>query len=163
VALASHALADQAGLAPADQLATGGAASSDDGGAKPRYHGAVLVVGGFGSSCCHSADALQAAEPGMLVRQFSFLGLNAGQPIPYGPDGGDLSIQVLGGHALPVRHAGAAPWSPRRFAGAAQARPWLAVVPLADAVTLPACSWPQNVVFVDALHGGLLGDAPAGR
>jgi hypothetical protein len=41
-----------------------------------------------------------------------------------------------------------------------QARPWLAVVPLADAVTLPACSWPQNVVFVDALHGGLLGDAP---
>jgi len=37
--------------------------------------------------------------------------------------------------------------------------PWLAVVPLADAVTLPACSWPQNVVFVDAFHGGLLGDA----
>jgi hypothetical protein len=36
--------------------------------------------------------------------------------------------------------------------------PWLAVVPLADAVTLPACSWPQNVVFVDAFHGGLLGD-----
>jgi hypothetical protein len=37
--------------------------------------------------------------------------------------------------------------------------PWLAVVPLADAVTLPACSWPQNVVFVDAFHGGLLGDS----
>jgi hypothetical protein len=37
--------------------------------------------------------------------------------------------------------------------------PWLAVVPLADAVTLPACSWPQNVVFVNAFHGGLLGDA----
>jgi hypothetical protein len=37
-------------------------------------------------------------------------------------------------------------------------RPWLAVVPLADAVTLPACSWPENVVFIDAFHGGLLGD-----
>ena len=37
--------------------------------------------------------------------------------------------------------------------------PWLAIVPLADAVTLPACPWPQNVVFVDAFHGGLLGDA----
>jgi hypothetical protein len=33
--------------------------------------------------------------------------------------------------------------------------------PLAPQVTaLPplACSWPQNVVFVDAFHGGLLGD-----
>jgi hypothetical protein len=37
--------------------------------------------------------------------------------------------------------------------------PWLAVVPLADAVTLPACPWPRNVIFVDAFHGGLLGDA----
>ena len=37
-------------------------------------------------------------------------------------------------------------------------RPWLAVVPLADAVTLPACSWPPNVIFIDAFHGGLLGD-----
>jgi hypothetical protein len=37
-------------------------------------------------------------------------------------------------------------------------RPWLAVVPLADAVTLPACPWPQNVIFIDAFHGGLLGD-----
>ena len=37
--------------------------------------------------------------------------------------------------------------------------PWLAVVPLADAVTLPACPWPRNMIFVDAFHGGLLGDA----
>ena len=36
-------------------------------------------------------------------------------------------------------------------------RPWLAVIPLADAVTLPACSWPENVIFIDAFHGGLLG------
>src|SRR6202042_436723 len=38
---------------------------------------------------------------------------------------------------------------------------WLAVIPLADAVTLPACPWPQNVFFVDAFHGGLLGNASA--
>ena len=37
---------------------------------------------------------------------------------------------------------------------------WLAVVPLADAVTLPTCSMPQNVTFVPAFHGGLLGDPP---
>ncbi len=37
-------------------------------------------------------------------------------------------------------------------------RPWRAVVPLADAVTLPACPWPRNVIFIDAFHGGLLGD-----
>ena len=35
---------------------------------------------------------------------------------------------------------------------------WLAVVPLADAVTLPDCALPADVVVVDALHGGLLGD-----
>ena len=63
--------------------------------ATPR--GAVLVVEGFGSSCCHAADGLRAAEPAMLVRQFSYLGLNAaGQPIPYGPAAGNLPIQVLG-------------------------------------------------------------------
>jgi hypothetical protein len=41
--------------------------------------------------------------------------------------------------------------------------PWLAVVPLADAVTLPACPWPRNVIFVDAFHGGLLGDVSVQR
>jgi pimeloyl-ACP methyl ester carboxylesterase len=40
---------------------------------------------------------------------------------------------------------------------------WLAVVPLADAVTLPACPMPQNVIFVDAFHGGLLGDPSVRR
>ena len=39
--------------------------------------------------------------------------------------------------------------------------PWLAVIPLADAVTLPACSWPRNVFFVDGFHGGLLGNTSA--
>jgi hypothetical protein len=41
--------------------------------------------------------------------------------------------------------------------------PWLAVVPLADAVTLPACPWPRNVIFIDAFHGGLLGDRSVQR
>lgn len=35
---------------------------------------------------------------------------------------------------------------------------WLAVIPLADAVTLPPCRYPPQVVVVQALHGGLLGD-----
>ena len=65
-------------------------------GQAAKVSGAVLVVAGFGSTCCHSANALRAAEPNLLVRQFSYLGLNAaGQPIPYGR-AGDLSIQVLG-------------------------------------------------------------------
>ena len=37
---------------------------------------------------------------------------------------------------------------------------WLTVIPLADAVTLPSCPYPPNVVVVQALHGGLLGDPP---
>ena len=41
--------------------------------------------------------------------------------------------------------------------------PWMAVVPLANAVTLPACPWPRNVIFIDALHGGLLGDRSVQR
>jgi hypothetical protein len=210
-----------------------------------KAHGAVLVVEGFGSSCCHDADALRAAEPGMLVQQFSYLGLSAaGQPISYGPAAGDLPIQVLGDrmatqveklyrqvrtpvdivaesegtlglYAMLARHphvpvgslallspiiepgqvgqaygtvpgaalltlnnlvAGMSPYgssgaqalidsvsqvAASYFAMISRDRslPWLAVVPLADAVTLPACPWPQNVIFVNAFHGGLLGDA----
>jgi hypothetical protein len=209
--------------------------------AKPR--GAVLVVEGFGSSCCNAANTLQAAEPDLLVRQFSYLGLNAaGQPIPYGPAAGNLPIQVLGDrmaaqvedlyqqvgepvdvvaesegtlglYAMLARHPhvpvrsltllspivepgqlgqadGTVPgvalttlnnliggMSPYGSSGAAElidsvseygARyfeqvshqrsvPWLAVIPLADAVTLPECPWPRNVLFVAAFHGGLLG------
>ncbi len=53
--------------------------------ARPR--GAVLVVEGFGSSCCHAADGLRAAEPGMLVRQFSYLGLTLPAADPIRPGG----------------------------------------------------------------------------
>ena len=53
-----------------------------------------------------------------------------------------------------------------RFAAAAARRsrlPWLELVPLADAVTLPACRLPANVLVVPALHGELLGDPVALR
>lgn len=39
---------------------------------------------------------------------------------------------------------------------------WIMIVPLADAVTLPVCQLPPDVVVVPALHGDLLGD-PAVR
>jgi hypothetical protein len=41
--------------------------------------------------------------------------------------------------------------------------PWLDLVPLADAVTLPACTLPSNVQVVPAFHGDLLGDPAALR
>jgi hypothetical protein len=232
------------GLTPA----SGSGASSGLGAAAAttaKPHGALLVVEGFGSSCCHDADALRAADPSLLVRQFSYLGLNAGgQPVPYGPAAGDLPIQVLGDrmatqveklyrqvgtpvdivaesegtlglYAMLARHPhvpvgslvllspivepgqiteagdtvpGSAlltlnnlvgGMSPYGSSGAQQlidsvsefgaryfsvvshevSLPWMAVIPLADAVTLPACAWPQNVIFIDAFHGGLLGNA----
>jgi hypothetical protein len=39
----------------------------------------------------------------------------------------------------------------------------LEVIPLADAVTLPACPLPHNVVVISAFHGELLGDPVALR
>jgi hypothetical protein len=213
--------------------------------ARPRD--AVLVAEGFGSNCCDAANTLRAQEPDMLVRQFSYLGLNsAGQPIPYGPAAGDLPIQVLGDrmatqvedlygqtgmpvdvvaesegtlglYAMLARHpdvpvrsvtllspiiepdqlgqaegtvpgaalttlnnlvGGMSPYgssgadalidSVRQFGAryfeqvsGERSLPWLAVIPLADAVTLPVCSWPGNVFFVDGFHGGLLGNTSA--
>ena len=52
-----------------------------------------------------------------------------------------------------------------RFAAQASdsSRRLMEVVPLADAVTLPACPLPANVVVVPALHGQLLGDPAALR
>jgi hypothetical protein len=238
------------GLVPPGVTSTAAAAHGPGTQESPRApaRGAVLVVEGFGSTCCHSANALHAAVPRMLVRQFSYLGLDAaGQPIPYGL-AGNMSIQVLGDrmaaqveqlyrlsgtpvdivaesegtlgvYAMLARHPhmpigsvvllspivepgqlgqadGTVPgaalntlnnlvggMSPYGRSGAEalinsvsevgasyfarvsrdQGLPWLAVVPLADAVTLPACPWPRNVIFVDAFHGGLLGDRAVQR
>ncbi len=240
VAAASRS-SSAAALAGASEVRAQGAAAASS-GTESRARGAVIVVAGFGSNCCTDANALRAAEPGMLVRQFSYVGLDrAGQPIPY-HRAGDLSIQVLGDrmavqveklyqqahtpvdvvaesegtlglYAMLARHphihvgsvvllspivdpdqVGQAGdtvpgealltlndliggMTPYGGAGAQalidsvsevgasyfdlishdRGLPWLAVVPLADATTLPACSWPRNVVFVGAFHGGLLG------
>lgn len=35
---------------------------------------------------------------------------------------------------------------------------WIAIVPLADSLTLPVCSLPPSAVVVSGLHGSLLGD-----
>jgi hypothetical protein len=211
---------------------------------------AVLVVSGWGSSCCDAANGLRAAMPGAFVRQFSYLGLDAkGRPLPHGPSADDLSLPVLGDriatqveklheithrpvdvvaesegtlgvYAMLDRHpglpvgsivllspivdpgglsyptgpdaasvseealnelndlvGGMSPYGPsgaqhllssvsefgaKYFAAVAGANGkslrWLAVVPLADALTLPVCTLPPGVVVVPAFHGGLLGD-----
>jgi hypothetical protein len=214
---------------------------------------AVLVVGGWGSSCCNDVDGLRDELPGFAIRQFSYVGLGAnGSPLASGSDADDLPLPELGDrlasqveafHALthkPIdvvaesegslgvyamldRHPGLpvsavvllspivepgqlsyppgpdgssvseealdelnyligsmSPFGPdgaadllnsvsefgaRYFASAAavlgvgaKAIHWLAVVPLADAVTLPVCGLPSDVLVVPALHGGLLGD-----
>jgi hypothetical protein len=240
-----------AAVSGADGPSVASASGSASSGTAGKVSGAVLVVAGFGSNCCQSADTLRAAEPHMLVRQFSYLGLDAaGQPISYDL-AGDLFIQVLGDrmaqqveklyqqahtpvdivaesegtlglYAMLARHphvpvgsvvllspivepgqvgpaghgvdtvpgvalttlndlvGGMSPYGrsgaqaliesvsevgASYFATVSRdtGRPWLAVVPLADAVTLPACPWPRNVIFIDAFHGGLLGDRSVQR
>ena len=236
--------------------AVGGVASAGANAAAGRPSAssvAVLVIGGWGSSCCNDVDGLRAELPGFAIRQFSYRGLGAnGRPLASGPDADDLPLPELGDrlasqveafHALthkPVdvvaesegslgvyamldRHPGLplgavvllspivepgqltyppgpddasvseealdelnyligsmSPFGPdgasdllnsvsefgaRYFASAAavlgaggKAIHWLAVVPLADAVTLPVCDLPSDVLVVPALHGGLLGD-----
>jgi hypothetical protein len=216
---------------------------------------AVLVVGGWGSSCCYDANGLRAAMSGTPVWQFSYAGLSAkDRPIPSGSSADDLSLPELGDriaaqvnvlhaasgrpvaivaesegtlgvYAMLARHPGLpvssvvllspivgpgqlsyppgtdgasvsesaldelnhlvgsmSPYGPsgaqdllssvsefgaRYFSdmiaaaastnGSKSVRV-LAVVPLADAVTLPDCGLPPGVIVVPALHGGLLGD-----
>jgi hypothetical protein len=235
------------GVAAAGQVAAGaigGGVAMGSAGviAHQPVHAAILVVAGFGSNCCADANTLAAEEAGVLVRQFSYLGLTAsGQPVAY-QRAADLPIQVLGDrmaaqvqalharthtpvdivaesegtlglYAMIARHPGLplgpvvllspiiqpgqvgpagvpgealielnnliGQMSPYGSSGAKALIDsvgqvgasyfwhivrdpgfrWLAVVPLADAVTMPQCPYPQNVVVVPAFHGGLLGNA----
>jgi hypothetical protein len=210
----------------------------------------VLVIAGFGSSCCHKGRDLQQADPRLIVQQFSYRGLDsAGKPIPDGPGASNLPLPVLGDriakqvrrlheqtgqmvdlvaesegtlgvYAMLARHpdvpvssvvllspivapgqvsfpaagqqgpgmvsgyalqelnrfiGGLSPFGSsgagklinsvslvgaRYAASATRIRSvrWLGLIPLADALTLPACTMPPNVLFVPAFHGGLLGD-----
>jgi len=211
---------------------------------------AVLVVSGWGSSCCDAANGLRATMPGADVRQFSYVGLDSRDfPLRHGPSADDLPLPVLGDriaaqlevlhnqthrpvdvvaesegtlgvYAMLSRHPGlpigsvvllspivdpgrvsypsgpdaasvseealnelnhlAGEISPYGPGGAEQllssvsefgaryfdtvasqsgkSLRWLAVVPLADALTLPVCTLPPDVIVVPAFHGGLLGD-----
>jgi hypothetical protein len=211
---------------------------------------AVLVVSGWGSSCCDAANGLRAKMPGADVRQFSYVGLDSRDfPVRHGPSADDLPLPVLGDriaaqlevlhnqthrpvdvvaesegtlgvYAMLSRHPGlpigsvvllspivdpgrvsypsgpdaasvseealnelnhlAGEISPYGPSGAQQLLSsvsefgaryfetvadqsgkllrWLAVVPLADALTLPVCTLPPDVIVVPAFHGGLLGD-----
>jgi hypothetical protein len=247
--------------APAAAAALAGASSAAGPQAAPATAvasapaSAVLVVGGWGSSCCDAANGLRPTLPGTAVWQFSYAGLNAkGRPIPSGADADDLPLPVLGDriaaqvlnlhaasgrpvavvaesegtlgvYAMLARHpglpvssvvllspivspgqltyppgqdgasaseaaldelnhlvGGMSPYGPsgaqnllssvsefgaRYFedvvtaaGGGMDGKPmrWFAVVPLADAVTLPECQLPSGVIVVPAFHGGLLGD-----
>jgi len=220
---------------------------------------AVLVIPGFGSSCCYPSESRDLIGPSALVRPFSYAGLDArGRPLPYGLNATDLPLPVLGDriarqvsrlhketgkavdivaesegtlgvYAMLARHPGlpvrsvillspivdpgeaghpdrdlaegqngdpvsgdalselvkiAGALSPFgesgaqrlidsvRADGAAYAAAaahsrqqirWLAVVPLADAVTMPVCSLPSSVIVVPAMHGSLLGDPAVDR
>ena len=242
-----------AAAGPGSGAGSGPQAAASPAAAVAATASAVLVVGGWGSSCCDAADGLRAVLPGVPVRQFSYVGLNAqGQPVPSGSSADDLPLPLLGDriaaqvralHAtsgrsvavvaesegtlgvyamlardpgLPVSSVvllspivspgqltyppgpdgasvseaaldelnhlvgGMSPYGPsgaqnllssvsefgaRYFddmvtaagSGGKSIR-WLAVVPLADAVTLPECGLPPGVIIVPAFHGGLLGD-----
>jgi len=97
------------------------------------------------------------AADGPSVSEDALAELNhlVGNMSPYGPGGAEAllnSVNQVGARyfddMLTSAVGGAAGKSIR----------WLAVVPLADAVTLPACALPPGVIVVPAFHGGLLGD-----
>lgn len=57
---------------------------------------AVLLVPGFASACCGEGSAVQAASPGLLVEQFSYLGLDErGRPRPHTGDATDADLAEL--------------------------------------------------------------------
>jgi hypothetical protein len=253
-----HAPSAAAALQPAPARGPGQAGVGGPGiPVDHRPEAAVLEVRGFGSTCCSNPAALASLEPGAVVQQFSYRGLNqAGHPLPYSRSASNLPLAELGDriaaqvqhlhqrtgrpvdvvaesegtlglYAMLARHphvpldsvvllspivapgqvsypAGGGPGadgdrglvpgyelramvgfigslspygsagaqtlissvnkSGAQFAGkaAAVARHlpirWLLVLPLADALTLPACALPTQAVVVPALHGGLATD-----
>jgi hypothetical protein len=89
---------------------------------------------------------------GLPVPEYALSTLNrlVGGMSPYGPAGAAQLFSSVGEFgARYFDHTAAVAGRPFR---------WLAVIPLADALTLPVCGLPSSVALVPALHGGLLGD-----
>lgn len=70
-----------------------------------------------------------------------------GRLSPYGPSGAATLIDSVSSVGARYALQATRPGTVR----------WLAVIPLADAVTLPACVLPGNVAVVAGFHGGMLG------
>jgi hypothetical protein len=70
---------------------------------------------------------------------------------PFGTSGAEKLINSV--NQVGARYAQAAVRTERLHP-----KRWLAVVPLADSLTLPACQLPAHTMVVAALHGGLLGE-----
>jgi hypothetical protein len=93
----SPAAAANVSSGPGDGTHIDGIGSAVGTASAPAVPAAVLVVGGWGSSCCAAGDGLRTDLPGVTVRQFSYLGLGAnGLPLPSGAAADDLSVPVLG-------------------------------------------------------------------
>jgi hypothetical protein len=117
--------------------------------------------------------AMLARHPGLPIRSMVLLSpiIAPGQ---YGTDDTDAiprdalnELNVLIGRMSPYGSSGAgeligsvARYGAQYFADVSRYRTnsYLAVVPLADATTMPACSLPSNILVVPQWHGGLLGD-----
>jgi hypothetical protein len=89
---------------------------------------------------------------GASVSEYALDELNrlVGGMSPYGPSGAQHLISSVSQFGAKYFAAVTGPTG--------KAIRWLAVIPLADAVTLPVCNLPPDVVVVPAFHGGLLGD-----
>jgi hypothetical protein len=129
---------------------------------------AVLVVGGWGSPCCDAANGLRGLLPGVPVRQFSYVGLDArGQPIPSGAAAEDVSLPVLGDRiAAQVRALHAAAGRP--VAVVAESEGTLGVyamlardpgLPLADVVLLSPIVDPGQLRYPPAADGSSVSEA----
>jgi hypothetical protein len=138
-------------------------------------HGPVSIVAE--SEGTLGVYAMLARHPGLPVGsivllspivapgQLSFPG--AGPGVDAVPPAALDELNHLIGTMSPYGSAGAqqllasvSEFGARFFSGVQRATTvrWLAVIPLADALTLPACGLPPGVLVVPAFHGGLLGD-----
>jgi hypothetical protein len=129
---------------------------------------AVLVVGGWGSPCCDAANGLHGLLPGVPVRQFSYVGLDAeGRPIPSGASAEDVSLPVLGDRiAAQVRALHAATGRP--VAVVAESEGTLGVyamlardpgLPLSDVVLLSPIVDPGQLTYPPANDGSSASEA----